>query len=129
MTGSFGVGLGPNDDAVLDEEGGAGGEAEDAADAEGLGEFAFGIGEEGEGEIMFLLEFFLALRGIGADADDTYAEGLEVGEGITEGAGLSGAAWGIGFGVKIDEDDAFLVFVGEIEGVSVLVEEGEGWCG
>ncbi len=100
------------------------GQAEDEGDAEGPGQDALLVGEEGEGKVVFLLEAELRGRTVRADADDAHAARLEGGEVVAQAAGLGGAAGGIGFGVEIDEGEAALVEVGEANLAALFVARG-----
>lgn len=63
-----------------------------------------------------------------ADADDADASFGEVGVGVAHGAGLFGAAGGVGFGVEEDGDvGGAFVGVGEVDGFAVLVGGFESW--
>ena len=78
-------------------------------DLVGLDDFLVFVGEEGEGELMFLDEFLVALCGVDADAED---DGLafEFGPVVAEGAGLGGATGCVVLGVEVEDD----VLAGEI---------------
>ncbi len=82
------------------------------------------VGEEREGEMEFFGEALLRGGGIGADADDAHTAVLQLGEPISQAAGLRGASGGVGLGVEIDEGEAFGVELGELHGVAVLVAGG-----
>ena len=73
-------------------------------DVVGEGGGVVGVGEEGEGEVEFGLEFEVGGDGVGGDAEDDGAGFLEVGEGVAEVAGFGGAAWGVVFGVEVEDD-------------------------
>ena len=119
--GSFGVV--PDDFAVFDEEGLAGGEADEGNgfNAEGFDELLVGVGEKGEGEVVFLLELLLGGDVVSADADDVDAGFGKIGVGIAEATGLGGAAGGVGLGVEIDEGEAFFVDVLKLHNIAVLI--------
>ena len=96
-----GAEVAPDEFAVLEEEGLALGEAEGGGDSEGGDDFAVGIGEEVEGEFVFILEGFLGADLVGTDAEDFDAFVGEGGVGVAQAAGLFGAAGGVGFGIKV----------------------------
>lgn len=75
------------------------------------------VGDEGEGELVFLDELGVALDGIWADAEEEGFLG-DLGPGVAEVAGLGGAAGGVVFGVEVEDD--FL---------AAEVAEGEGGAG
>lgn len=64
----------------------------DGAALEGGDDFFVGVGEEREGEFVFVAEGFLGFLGVVADAEDFDAFFLEFGPAIAEGAALGGAA-------------------------------------
>lgn len=82
------------------------------------------VGEERVLEVELLGEFFLGFDGVAGDAEDDCAGGLDVGDGVAEGAGFDGAAGGVGAGVE-EEDYGVGGVVGEGDGGVVLVGEGE----
>jgi len=61
------------------------------------------VGDEGEGEGVFLDELGVAADGIWADAEEVGFLG-DLGPGVAEGAGLGGAAGGVVFGVEVEDD-------------------------
>ncbi len=126
MLGGGGGEGAPDDFAILYEEGLALCEAHHGGDAEGFGDGSVVIGDEGEWEFVFLLEFFLCVLLVFADAENLYAAAGEAGEGIAKGAGFLGAAGGIRLRVEVDEGDAFFVGVGEVNGGAVLIDGGDG---
>ena len=112
--------------AVLEEEGAASGHADHVLHAEGLGDgLLFLVGEEAEGELLLFLEFFLELLVVGADAEDVHAGLLEFGPVVAERATLLGATAGLGLRVEVDEQVALGAFLGEGDGVAVLVVAGD----
>lgn len=119
----------PDDFAIADEEGLAGGEADaHGGDSEGLDDIAFRVGDELEGEFVFLLEGLLGFGFVHADAEDGDAFGLQFVPVVAEGAGLFGAAGGIGFRVEVDEDEAFFPCVCEADFLIVLVACDQRGC-
>ena len=127
LIGGAGFGVMPDDFVAFDEEALAGGEADGghAGDAEGFEDLAFGVGDEVEGKGVVGDEFLLGFGFVSGDAEDLDAFFGEVGEGITEGAGLFGAAGGVGFGVEEDDGGAFGVDVFEGDGFAVLIDAGD----
>ena len=87
-------------------------------------ELHVGVGKEVIGEIVLVFEFLLGFDGVAGDAEDDDAFLLEFFEGVAETAGFDGAAWSIGAGVE-EEDYGFAFEVGEVDGLVVLVLEGE----
>ena len=69
-------------------------------------------------------KFFWALTVVAGDAEDDDSGLLELLEGVAEAAGLDGTAGGVGAGVE-EENDGFIGEIGEIDGLAVLVLEGE----
>src|SRR6185369_202782 len=70
----------------------------------GLGDLAFLVGGEGEGQLVFLLELVMAGHAVAAEADDDGIALAEAGEAVAEAAGLGRAARGIVLGVEIKDD-------------------------
>jgi hypothetical protein len=87
-------------------------------------ELEVGVGEEVVGQVVLIFEFLLVFDGVAGDAEDDDAGLLEFFEGVAEAAGLDGAAGGVGAGVE-EEDDRLAFEVGEVDGLAVLVLEGE----
>lgn len=83
-------------------------------DAVEVDEGEVGVGDEGEGEGVFIDELGVALDGISADAEEV-GSFCDLGPGVAEGAGLGGAAGGVVFGVEV-EDDFLAAKVAEGEG-------------
>ena len=108
--------VGVNDFAIVHEVGGAAGHHE-ALGSKGCRDDFFGVGEEGEGEVIFFLEGLLGGDGVVADADDgdtLIGEGFV---GITQGAALFGAAGSVGLGVEVNQGIVVIgVNLGEIQG-------------
>ncbi len=90
--------------------------------AEGVENGAVLVGQEIKREVEFLLEGFLVFRGVRADADHLQPLLAEFAEGIAQAAGLLGAAWGVGFWVEINEEEAGLLGGIKFDGLLVLVE-------
>lgn len=112
--------------AVLEEEGAATGHADHVLHAEGFGDgLLLLVGEKAEGELLLFLEFFLQFLVVGADAEDVHAGLLEVGPAVAERAALLGAAAGLGLRVEVDEQVALGAFLGEGDGIAVLVVAGD----
>jgi hypothetical protein len=76
----------------------------------GVNDFLFVVDDECEWEIQFLCKFFVALRGVGTDAQDDGVFFLEFIVPIPEPAGFLGASGGVVLGIKIQDD----VFAAEI---------------
>jgi hypothetical protein len=87
-------------------------------------ELHVGVGEEIVREVVLVFEFFLVFDGVAGDAEDDDAGLLEFFEGVAEAAGFDGAAGGVGAGVE-EEDDGGAFEVGEVDGLAVLILEGE----
>ena len=83
-----------------------------------------GSASEVVGEVVLVFEFLLVFDGVAGDAEDDDAGLLEFFEGVAEAAGLDGAAGGVGAGVE-EEDYGGVFVVGEVDGLAVLVLEGE----
>src|SRR5699024_1028088 len=86
------------------------------------------IGEQREVEIVILTELRQLVHRVGGDADELDTEIIELGEGVTEIAGLRGAPRGVGLGVEVDHH----ALTGEIAqggGGTRIIGEGEGWWG
>lgn len=69
-------------------------------DAVGFGDGVVFVDDEGEGEVEFLDEFLVAGGGVDTDAEDL-GFGGDGGPTVAEGAGLSGAAGGVVFGIEV----------------------------
>ena len=89
--------------------------------AELVDERVFGVGNEAEGEVVFLDELLVFLGIVDAHADDFEAGGLELGVVVAEVARFAGAPWSAVFGVEV-EGESFACEVGESDFVAVLVE-------
>ena len=112
--------------SVLEEEGAAASHTDEVLHAEGFGDsFLLLIGEEAEGKVLLFLEFLLELLVVGADAEDVHAGLLEFGPVVAERAALFGATASLGLRVEVDEKVALGAFLGEGDGVSVLVITGD----
>ena len=83
-----------------------------------------GIGEEIVGKVVFVFELFLVFDCVARDTEDDDACLLEFFEGVAEATGFDGAAGGVGAGVE-EEDYGLPLKVGEVDGLAVLILEGE----
>lgn len=83
-----------------------------------------GVCEQGVGQAVFFLKLLLRFNGVAGDAKDDDASILKLLEVVAKAAGFDGAARGVGFGIE-EEDDGLADEVGEVDGVAVLVGEGE----
>jgi len=80
----------------------------------------FGIAEQWETELIFVIEFFLLLGGIRADANSRDTKVFQFGQCIPHRLRLAGSAGGVCFWVKIDKQ--FVAFeVGQFHCVTALV--------
>jgi hypothetical protein len=83
--------------------------------AEFSDQFVVGVGEQGEIELLLLLERGLGFDGIGAEAEDGDVELVEVFFCVTKLGRFDGSTGSVGFGVEKEEDPlAFEVGEGEI---------------
>ena len=64
---------------------------------------------------------------IRADAENLYAPFRQVCAAIPKTARLGGATWGIGFGIKKDEQKALLTILWKIDELTFLILCAEGW--
>ena len=87
-------------------------------------EFVSGIAEQGEIQILFLLEGGLGFDGIGAEAEDGDVELVEIFFCVTKLGRFDGSTGGVGFGVE-EEEDALAGEVGEGECFAIVGFQGE----
>ncbi len=87
-------------------------------------ELHVGVGEEVVGKVVLVFEFLLVFDGVAGDAEDDDALLLELFKRVAEATGLDGAAGGVGARVE-EEDYGFALEVGEVDGLAVLILEGE----
>ena len=73
-------------------------------DAVGFGDFLVGIGQQGKGQLKFILEFFLRFRSVRGNAEEDGASFLNLLVGVAEGAGLDGASGSIGARVEVEDN-------------------------
>jgi len=112
--------------AVLEEEGTAAGHADEVLYAKSFGDSLFLlIGEEAEGKILLFLEFLLELLVVGAHAQDADASFLEVSPAVAQRATLLGATARLGLRVEKYEEGALGAFLGEGDGLAILVVAGD----
>ena len=112
--------------AVLEEEGTAAGHADKVLHAKSFGDgLLLLVGEEAEGKILLFLEFFLELLVVGAHAQDVDASLLEVGPTVAQRAALLGATASLGLRVEKYQEVALGAFLGEGDGLAVLVVAGD----
>src|SRR5437016_414340 len=78
-----------------------------------LGDFAVGISEQREVQVVFANEALMTVRIVEADADHLDIIFLEVAHGVTEAASFGGASRRLIFGIKIEQDRMFADLVGE----------------
>lgn len=123
------AGLGAPDDprnlAVNHDEGLSLGHPHDGGHTESLGDYSVVIGQQGEGQIVFVGEFFLTLDRVPAHADDLHALGREIGKGIAQGAGLRRATRCVRFGIKINKGGTFGVDFGQVDARAMLIDGGK----
>lgn len=74
-------------------------------DAVGFGDFFVGIGQEGKGELKFILKFFLGFRSIWGNAEEDSAGFLNLLVGVAEGAGLDRASGSISARIEVEYDE------------------------
>ena len=89
-------------------------------DAEGVGHLLVFIGQQGIGQLVFFLELFLPVRGIGGDTEDDGAGLLQLAVCVAEPARFYGSTRGIGLGIE-EEDHGFAAQRFERHHVAVLV--------
>ena len=90
----------------------------------GLDGGLFGVGEEGERKVEFLLEFFVRGDAVLADADDFRAFFTEMRKEFRKCARLFGAARGVVLGIKI-QHNLFAAKFFEAADVAVLIRQRE----
>src|SRR5450755_5044292 len=71
--------------------------------AEGFGDFLVGVGEQGEGECEFVLEFLLRFGRVGGDAEQHGAGLLHLLVRVAEFAGFDGASGRVGPGIEVED--------------------------
>ena len=97
-------------------------------DSKGLGGFLVGIGEQGEGKAVLVLEFLLCLRRVGRNSEDDRAGFLNLLVGIAEPASFYGSAGSVGTRKEIEDDGlAPQIFKGEFFAVLILQSEVRGF--
>jgi len=122
LLGRRGREIAPDDFAGADQEGLSGGETPFGGDSESADDCFVLIGQQGEREVVFLLEFFLGLGGIVAHPDhgDTlFGQDLKI---IPQAAGLFGASRGVRLGVEIDQHISARVKITQGDGFTILIE-------
>ena len=92
--------------------------------AEGIGDLLFGVGEQGEGQILLFLKFLLRFWGIGGYAKQHGARLLNLFICVAEPASLYGSAGGIRPGIE-EQDHCFAAQVFERDFGAVLVLQSE----
>jgi len=88
-------------------------------------DFAVGIGNEREVEIVFFDKLFVAFGTIVTHSHDGDVIGLQVPHAVAEAAGFLGAAAGEIFGIEIEQNDFLADEVAEVKCLAVLVYAGE----
>jgi len=73
-------------------------------DAIPLGDGMIRVGNEREGEVVFLLELLMLLHGVRADPNHRCFDSLEPREGVAKLARLEGSARGVVFGIEVQHD-------------------------
>ena len=112
----------PHDFAIFNQEGLTRCKAKKAADFKGFHDRAIRIGQQGERQVLFLREFLLRLHLIQAHADHMDASFGQGFVGIPQAARLRSAAWGAGFGVKINQrESCLLVFILKLHSLAILI--------
>ena len=66
------------------------------------------IRQERESQFEFFVKFLLLFRLIRTDTQGSDIQIVQILQGITNAAGLSGAAWGVSLRVEIDEESSAL---------------------
>jgi hypothetical protein len=72
--------------------------------AESVAGFLVGIAEQGVGQVVFVLKFLLPIYGIGGDAENDGAGGLDFLVCVAEPARFKGSTGGVRFGEKEEND-------------------------
>ena len=93
-------------------------------DAESLGDFLVGVGEQGEGQVELLLEFLLRFRSVGRYAKQHGARLLHLFVCVAEPASFDGSTRSVGAGIKV-ENDGLAAQVFQRDFFSVLVLQSE----
>src|SRR5262249_13827524 len=83
-------------------------------------------GEQGEVQVLDLLEQLVVVHRVAADADDLDALAGQFVAVVAEAACLHGAAAGAVGGVEVDDDDLFADVVGRLPGLALVVLGLEG---
>ena len=73
-------------------------------DAEGLGDFLVGVGEEAEGQVLAFFEFLLGFGRVGRDAEQHGTGLLNLSVGVAEPASFDGSTGSVGFRVEEEND-------------------------
>lgn len=95
-----------------------------AHNVELLGDFEFGIGQQGVGQVVFIGELFLLLLRVARDAEKDRAGGFEFAVDVAELAGFNGAAGCVGTRIE-EEHDRRAAELRKGDAVAVLVVERE----
>src|SRR5262249_9808086 len=91
-------------------------------DAELLGQLALRVGQEGELQVVGLLELAVRLGGVGADAHHLHALGLDLLEVVAEAASLGGAAAGEVRRVEVKHDDLLADVLARLPGLALVID-------
>ena len=94
-------------------------------DAVGRGHFSVHVAEQGEGKVVFRLEFFLGRGRIGADPNNGRSQFLKLAECIAEPACFRRSAGRVGLGKK-EEDQRMSSEVVELHRAVLLVRQFKG---
>ena len=90
--------------------------------AKGFADLLISIGQQGVGQVIFVLEFLLGLRRVGRDPKDDRAGFLQILVCVTEPGRLNSSAGCIGFG-KEKQNDCFTAKILQRDIFTVLVRQ------
>ena len=94
--------------------------------AKGFADLLISIGQQGVGQVIFVLEFLLGLRQVGRDPKDDRAGFLQILVCVTELGRLDGSPGCVGFG-KEKQDHAFASKILQRHIFAVLVRQRKVW--
>mgnify|MGYP000150067201 CR=1 FL=1 len=99
--------------------------AAEAVLSEGFADFFIAVGDEGEGQCVFVAEALLRCRAVDGDTEDLDVARLQFVPCVTQAASLFSAAWSERLGVEKDHAGTLIEGGAEVDGGALVVDRGD----